>query len=121
MARMETVWWALTTLITCGSRVVQGESTKPFMITDIDWTRFGPTASRMLRDNRLRPWRLLNQLDDELRAHLEFAEGDAIASGLTPEEARRTGPKTSPSPVKNWPSSFQVVHQQERPSSSFLF
>ena len=29
------------------------------------------------------------ELDDEVRAHLELAERDALASGLSPEEARR--------------------------------
>jgi putative ABC transport system permease protein len=33
--------------------------------------------------------RLDSQLEDEVRAHLEMAERDAIASGLSPEEARR--------------------------------
>ena len=33
--------------------------------------------------------RLDRELDDEILAHLELAERDAIAAGLTPEEARR--------------------------------
>ena len=33
--------------------------------------------------------RLDAQLDDEIRAHLELAERDAMAEGLSPEEARR--------------------------------
>ena len=37
----------------------------------------------------LRTRRMDTELDDEVRAHLELAERDAIASGLSPEEARR--------------------------------
>ena len=33
--------------------------------------------------------RLDRELDDEVRAHLELAERDAMAAGLSPEEARR--------------------------------
>ena len=33
--------------------------------------------------------RLDTQLDDEVRAHLELAERDQIAAGLSPEDARR--------------------------------
>jgi putative ABC transport system permease protein len=42
--------------------------------------------------NRLRAWlsreRLDRELDDEIRAHLELAERDARAAGLSPEQAR---------------------------------
>ncbi|MGH9307893.1 MAG: ADOP family duplicated permease, partial [Vicinamibacterales bacterium] len=34
--------------------------------------------------------RLESELDDEVRAHLELAERDALAAGLSPAEARRT-------------------------------
>jgi predicted permease len=37
----------------------------------------------------MRRRRLESELDAEMRAHLELAERDAIASGLSPEEARR--------------------------------
>jgi putative ABC transport system permease protein len=38
----------------------------------------------------IRARRLDRELDDEVQAHLELAERDAIAAGLSPEEARRT-------------------------------
>jgi len=37
----------------------------------------------------IRTRRLDAQFDDEVRAHLEMAERDAIAAGLSPDEARR--------------------------------
>jgi hypothetical protein len=37
----------------------------------------------------VRTRRLEAELDDEVRAHLEMAERDAIAEGLSPEDARR--------------------------------
>ena len=37
----------------------------------------------------IRKDRLDRELDDEVLAHLELAEQDGIARGLTPEEARR--------------------------------
>jgi putative ABC transport system permease protein len=37
----------------------------------------------------VRPRRLENELADEVRAHLELAERDAMAAGLSPEAARR--------------------------------
>ena len=49
--------------------------------------------SRRLLVRRLlalvRTRRLDAELDDEVRAHLELAERDALAAGLSPEEARR--------------------------------
>ncbi|MBI1356193.1 MAG: FtsX-like permease family protein [Acidobacteria bacterium] len=45
------------------------------------------TAARLLA--LLRPGRLDRELDDEIRAHLEMAEQDALAAGMTPEQARR--------------------------------
>jgi predicted permease len=44
-------------------------------------------AQRILALGRTR--RLDAQLDDEVQAHLELAERDAIAAGLSPEDARR--------------------------------
>ena len=38
----------------------------------------------------LRQRRLDRELDDEIQAHLEMAEQDAIAAGMTPQEARET-------------------------------
>ena len=45
------------------------------------------TAARLLALIQKR--RYEDELEDEIAAHLELAEKDAIASGLTPEEARR--------------------------------
>jgi hypothetical protein len=42
------------------------------------------TTSALLNKRRLDA-----ELDDDIRAHLELAEQDAIARGLSPEEARR--------------------------------
>ena len=44
---------------------------------------------RLLALTRTR--RLDRELDDEVRAHLELAERDALAAGLSPEEARARG------------------------------
>ena len=37
----------------------------------------------------VRTRRLDSELADEVRAHLELAERDALAAGLSPEDARR--------------------------------
>ncbi len=49
---------------------------------------FRSLVQRLLALTRTR--RLDRELDDEVRAHLELAERDARAAGLSPEEARRT-------------------------------